>query len=295
MVDIITVIYRPEIYYLEIQARSIEEYLDSDFINNIIIVVNDSDDVANLIDTNWYGKNQPKVKIIPYSSYGYDFTKRVSGWDNQQLCKILASHYSSQEWSIVLDAKTYFVRPCNKETFFDSSNKALTGLQKPMGSFESAERFVENFFNISLSRIVGPGGVPFIFHNPTVKDMIEDCEKISGLSFIDFFLDNVLFPNHITEFVLYSGYIQYKYNNFNHLYSERRMWECVNVADWEIDRYEELLVSMHIYKTITVSVQGKAWKLLSPSQQLSYLDFLNSKKLVLEPKNTQIKLNTVIN
>ena len=64
MVDLITVVYRPEIYYLEIQARSIELYLDSDFIHNIIIVVNDQDDVANLIDVNWYGKNKDKVKEI---------------------------------------------------------------------------------------------------------------------------------------------------------------------------------------------------------------------------------------
>lgn len=295
MIDFITVVYRPEICYLEIQARSIELYVDQNLINNIIIVVNDSDDVPELIDLNWYGKNKHKVKIIPYSSYGYNFTNRVSGWDNQQLCKILAASKSTQEWSVVLDAKTNFVNPCNRDTLFDSENKAATGIQPPSKAFNTAKEFVEKIFNISLTQVIGPGGVPFIFHTTTVQSMIEECAELSDKTFIDFFLDNVVLPNHLTEFVLYSGYVQHKYGNLTHLHSKIIKWSCINIADWELEKFDNLLNSMKSTKCLTASVQGKAWKLLSPEQQVLYLDFLQSKHIITDSKNTQIKLNTVIN
>lgn len=293
MFDLITVVFRPEVLYLEIQAKSIENYFPDDQIKNIYIIVNDNDDVVDLIDKSWYGKYADRVIVYPYSEFGY--INRVGGWDNQQLCKILAASRSQCEWSIVLDAKTFFVKPFKKEFFIDPDNRACTHRLRPFTEFESAGAFVEKFYNIEFDYVIGPGGVPFIFHTPTVLSLIKDTEVLSKQNFIDFFLDNVCYPNLITEFYLYSAYVKYKHGDIRALYNDKQRWDCVNIAEWEVENFDELFIKMQKFMALTVSIASKAWVLLTPEQQVSYLEFLSKKNLLTDVQNTQKKLNTVIN
>jgi hypothetical protein len=293
MFDFITVVFRPEVPYLEIQAKSLENYFTNDQIKNIYVIVNDDDSVVDLIDKSWYGKYADRVIVYPYSVFGY--VNRVGGWDNQQLCKLLGAARSTCEWSVVLDAKTFFVKPFKTEFFLDSENKACTNKLLPFSQFESAKACVENLYNIEFDHVIGPGGVPFIFHTPTVLSMITDTEILAGKNFIDFFLDNVCYPNLITEFYLYSAYVKYKYGNVEHLYNNKQRWDCVNIADWEADNFDALFAKMQKFMALTVSIASKAWALLTQEQQLAYLEFLNKRNLITNVQNTQKRLNTVIN
>jgi hypothetical protein len=293
MIDLITVVFQPEIPYLEIQARSIENNFAQDQIRTIYIVVNDVDSVADSVDRAWYGKFADRVVVYPYSIFGY--VNQVGGWDNQQLCKILAAARSQCEWSLVLDAKTYFVRPCKPDLLVDSSNRACTNLLQIQPVFESARQTVEQLYQIKLDNIIGPGGVPFLFHTETVQAMIADTEQLTGKSFIEFFQSNVCYPNLITEFYLYSGYVKYKYGNFDSLYNQKQRWTCINVADWQVEQFDLLLQDMQRFLTLTVSVAGKAWRLLNTEQQQAYLAVLHKKHLIDDIEITQKKLNTVIN
>lgn len=293
MFDFITVVFRPEVPYLEIQAKSLENYFTEDQIKNIYVIVNDDDSVVDLIDRSWYGKYADRVVVLPYSVFGY--INRVGGWDNQQLCKLLGAARSTCEWSIVLDAKTFFVKPFKTEFFISSSNKACTNKLRPFSQFESAKDFVEKLYNIKFDHVIGPGGVPFIFHTATVLSMIKDTEALSGTNFIDFFLDNVCYPNLITEFYLYSAYVKYKYGNIEYLYNNRQQWDCINIAEWESDNFDELFARMQKFMALTVSIATKAWVLLKPEQQTAYLEFLSKRNLITDVQNTQKRLNTVIN
>ena len=293
MIDLITVVYRPEICYLEIQAKSIENYFTDEQIKNIYIVVNDSDDVVNLIDLSWYGKYADRVIVYPYSEFGY--INRVGGWDNQQLCKLLAASRSTCDWSVVLDAKTFFVKPFKTELFLNSENKACTNKLLHMPVFESAKNFVEKLYNIELDYIIGPGGVPFLFHTDTVKSLISDTEQLTGKAFIEFFLDNVCYPNLITEFYLYSAYVKCKYKDFKELYANTQRWNCINIADWEVDNFDRLFLDMQKFLTLTVSIASKSWVLLTTEQKTAYLEFLSKRNLITDVQNTQKRLNTVIN
>ena len=89
MIDIITVVHQPEMPFLELQAKSIELYFEDNFVNSIQVIVNDNNSVCDLIDKSWWGKYQDRVNIVPYSLYNYEC--RVNGWENQQLCKLLAA------------------------------------------------------------------------------------------------------------------------------------------------------------------------------------------------------------
>lgn len=293
MIDLITVVFQPEIPYLEIQARSIENNFAEDQIRKIYVVVNDQDSVVDHIDRTWYGKFADRVVVYPYSIFGY--VNQVGGWDNQQLCKILAAARSQCEWSLVLDAKTYFIKPCKPELLIDNSNRACTNLLKPQPVFESAKVCVENLYGVELDHIIGPGGVPFLFHTKTVRSMMFDTEQITGKTFIDFFQSNVCYPNLITEFYLYSAYVKRRYGKYDSLYAEKQRWTCINVADWQVDQFDLLLQDMQRFLTLTVSVAGKAWRLLNNDQQQAYLAVLHKKNLIDNIEITQKKLNTVIN
>ena len=293
MIDLITVVFQPEIPYLEIQARSIENNFAEDQIRTIYVVVKDQDSVVDQIDRTWYGKFADRVVVYPYSIFGY--VNQVGGWDNQQLCKILAAARSQCEWSLVLDAKTYFIKPCKPELLIDSTNRACTNLLKPQPVFESAKLCVENLYGVELDHIIGPGGVPFLFHTETVRSMMSETEQITGKTFIDFFQSNVCYPNLITEFYLYSAYVKRRYGKFDHLYVEKQRWTCINVADWQVDQFDLLLQDMQRFLTLTVSVAGKAWRLLDSNQQQAYLAVLRKKNLIDDIEITQKRLNTVIN
>jgi len=293
MIDLITVVFQPEIPYLEIQARSIENNFTEEQIRTIYIVVNDVDSVVDQVDRTWYGKFADRVVVYPYSIFGY--VNQVGGWDNQQLCKILAAARSQSNWSLVLDAKTYFVRPCKTELLIDDSNRACTNLLQIQPVFESAQRTVEQLYQIKLDNIIGPGGVPFLFHTETVKSMLADTEQLTGQPFIEFFQSNVCYPNLITEFYLYSGYVKYKYGGFDSLYNQKQRWTCVNISDWQLEQFDLLLLDMQRFLTLTVSVAGKTWRLLDHEQQQAYLAVLHKKHLIDDIEITQKKLNTVIN
>lgn len=292
MIDLITVVHQPEIPYLELQGRSIENYFAEDFLGTIHIIVNDSKDVCNLIDTAWWGKYQHKVNIVPKSIYG--FKTRVTGWESQQLCKLLAASRTWQPWAMILDAKTFFVKACNQALIFDNSNKVNTKSQKIYPAFVESQQSVERLYNISMNKTVGPGGVPFIIESSTVRDMISYLEAKSNITFADFFQTYCKHPYFVTEFYLYSGYVQLKYGNISQLYSNRQDWECVNLADWQADNFNTVFADMLKDNVLTVSIQARAWPLLSNKQKLQYVTLLKTKNLTDDIEYTLEQLNTVV-
>ena len=291
MIDLITVVYRPEMPFLELQAKSIETYFEQDFVNSIQVVVNDADSVCDLINKAWWGKYQDRVNIVPYSLYNYEC--RVNGWENQQLCKLLAASQSQQTWAMILDAKTLFVKPCTPELMF-TGDKVNSHTIEIFPQFIEAKESIQNIFGISFDETVGPGGVPFMMHSDTVRDMIEYIETTAETTFADFFQTKCRYPNLITEFYLYSGYVTFKHGNILELYSGQQNWDCVNLADWQIDQFDDVYKKMELVKTLTVSVQAQAWNILSPQQKLLYLELLKFKKIINDTEDTLDKLNTVV-
>jgi hypothetical protein len=291
MLSLITVVHRPEVPYIKLQAKSIQQYFDKDYIQSIHVIVNDDDSVCDLIDKSWYGNLADRVNITPRSIYGYH--DRVTGWDSQQLLKLMTAARMYTSWSMVLDAKTFFVKKCTPELLF-TDNKAVTDPQYPQEVFTPARQCVERTFNLSLDRIIGPAGVPFLFHTNTAQSLITDIEALSKTTFADWFQSNVRYPTFLTEFFLYSGYVKHKYGNIRELYTPGQKWDCINLADWQIDKFDEIYNEMRLFKTLTVSVQSRAWPLLTEEQKLKYVTLLKTKNIVDDIEDTLAQLNTVV-
>jgi hypothetical protein len=270
MIDLITVVFRDEVPALKIQARSIDEYVSVDDINCITVVVNDDVDVIDLIDTAWWGRHQSKVVIVPRS-----FDTTVLGWESQQLCKLLAAADSKSPWSMVLDSKTWFIRSLEMTKLFDPAGRVQVGVLQVSPHFIPSQQFVEKFYNVKLDQIIGPAGVPFMFHTETVTELIAGIEN-----FVDFFLTNVRYPNLITEFYLYSGYVLSKYGNYNTLYTKTQHYIPFNIAHWEPAKFNSFKQYANSPYVITASIHRGAYTQLTEDQKATWTEFLIQKKLL---------------
>lgn len=272
MIDIITVVYRDELDFLKIQARSLDLYVNVSDVNCIYVVVNDDDYVCNLIDPNWWGQHT-NIKIIPYSKWNY--TTRVNGWENQQLCKLLAASEAESEWSMCLDAKTWFVQDLKLGCLFDGQHKPRVGTVPVFEVFKSSQDFVEQYYGVTMPEIIGPAGVPFMFHTPTVSSMLAEYDD-----FINFFQTHVRFPHLITEFHLYSAYVIARLGDFDVLYNKTQYYTCCNIADFDVPDFARLYNKLTSdRRLLTASIHRRAYPLLSAEQLDMWNCFLSSRKL----------------
>ena len=293
--DLVTVVYSKELDYLEIQARSIELYVPREYINNIIVITNDPSSAESYtIDPSWYGINADKLKIINYRDWGFsnsnlDNHSLYAGWENQQLCKLLVSQNVESEWYYVLDAKTWFVNPIQYEKLFSKDGKSNNKRIPVNKNFDTAVPAINQQFGIDLKQAIGPGGVPFCFHTDSVKEMITHITTVANPTekFHDFFLSRVAVsnPNPITEFMLYSGYLLKKYGDYKSLYIDDEtifQYFAQNVSDTDTAKFDELLIRMHDFGCMTVSVHKRALVKLKLYQLRNWIGFLTEKNLVLD-------------
>lgn len=273
MIDIITVVFRDELDFLKIQARSLDLYADPTDIDTIYIVVNDADDVVDLIDTNWWGQHK-NIQVVPYSKWNY--INRVNGWENQQICKLLGASEAVSEWSMCLDAKTWLVQELELDKLFDKTGKPRVGFMNVIPVFHSSRDFVEDHYQIKMNKVLGPAGVPFMFHTKTVQDMI------SGFTdFIDFFQTNVRYPHFVTEFHLYDGYVLSTHRTYEALYNKEQQYICFNIADFDVKNFEIHYknILLDSPNALTASIHRRAYPLLSEEQLIKWQQFLVQRKL----------------
>jgi hypothetical protein len=296
VINLITVVYQKEIPYLEIQARSIAQYFHPFTISTITVVINDSKDVHGLIDPSWYGNLQGKLKVLHISEL--TDLPLTHNWDSQQLCKLLAAKQTNTKWSMILDAKTWFIRPVNTAEFITNNQQKVYTNTVPFSSYFSTEKaFVQDWFNVDFNdRMLGPGGVPFFVHTKTLQNMIEYLEKYTGGRFDQFFNVHVANPHRITEFILYAGYVLYEHKSYDAIYNiqDKLQYQVYNVADWQANHFNEILAQCQENSTaLTFSVHRRAYQLLSEEQKIRCLEFLYNRKLINSVENTKIRLNTI--
>lgn len=289
MLSLITVVYQDELPLLEIQARSIDLYVNLQDVQTITVVVNDSKDLINSIDVAWYGQHQDKVNLIQFPPV------ELSGWDSQQLYKLLAASQSTTEWSMILDAKTWFINSLDINKILDESNRAYHCPAENFTAFHNELKFTESYLCTDTNNtIIGPAGVPFMFHTKTVNSLITSIENLSSQAFDQWFVEHVADPPRITEFVLYSVYVIYKYGNYTSLYAQldRPYYLYYNVCDWQVNEFDSIYKKMQSKdsRILTISVHRRAFALLSDRQKNDWLQLLVDKKLI---ENDKLNINTL--
>lgn len=270
MIDLCTIVFRDEIDTLRTQARSVCVYCTDIGIRSIYVVVNDSDDVAQKIDTAWWGEYQHLVRIVPRSTYSANWVE--NGWVSQQVLKLITSAVSNNTWCMILDAKSFFVQKINLD-FIMQDGRPQVGSLDVYPVFEPSKKIAEQLFGITLDRQLGPGGVPFLVHPTTVRAMIAEVEQRTSENFVSWFQAQGM----LTEFILYSAYLIYRYGAFDTLYHSNFKLINVNVCHSEVGIFDKKLQNMFNSGTLSVSVHRNAWTQLSSDQQQQYREFLQQR------------------
>jgi hypothetical protein len=278
LIDLITVVFQEELHLLKTQARSIELYTRTQDIRKIYVVVNDADSVADFVDPTWYGTHQARVKIVRGSKWNPG-AAHLNGWQSQQLCKLLAASKASSAWSMCLDAKTWFIQPLDLSKLFDVQQRVNSGIYPVQPVFTSGKQFLEGYYNINMPEIIGPGGVPFVFHTATVQSLVKSFGPKFG-DFLKFFKTNVSNPNVITEFYLYSSFILAREGTYKKLYNTTRYYSCYNLAEHELDTFDSIYHAItHDDRALTASMHRKAYSMLSAKQLRRWQKFLSQSGL----------------
>jgi len=270
MIDLCTIVFRDEINTLRTQARSVCVYCTDIGIRSIYVVVNDSDDVAQQIDPAWWGEYQHLVRIIPRSTYSATWAD--NGWVSQQALKLITSAISNNTWCMILDAKSFFVQKIDLDSIM-LNGRPQVGSLDVYPVFKRSQEIAEQLFNITLNRQLGPGGVPFIVHPATVRAMIAEVEQRTSENFVSWFQAQGM----LTEFILYSAYLIYRYGDFDTLYHPDFKLVNVNVCHSEVGLFDKKLQNMSDSSTLSVSVHRNAWTQLSVDQQQQYQEFLQQR------------------
>jgi len=271
MLDIITVVFRDELDILQVQAQSLDLYCQDIGLQTIFVIVNDHDHVADLIDTAWWGSLQPRVRIIPRSYFTCQFVP--NGWVSQQVLKLLASALSSNSWSIVLDAKTLVSDRITPDIFVANSRQLTLGIGPVLPVFEPAAKIASDLFGIKVSHVAHPSGVPFIFNNQDVRQMINEIERMTHDNFGEWFQQKGM----LTEFVLYTAFIQYKYQDLKQVYlGYNKINLSNNICHSELNIFDSKLQQARDHRPLTIGVHRNAWRQLTDQQKKSYRDYLES-------------------
>lgn len=266
MIDIITVVFREELPVLHAQAQSIERYCQHIGIRNIYVVVNDSDSVVAQIDSAWWGTMGDRVLVIPRSTFSTTYSE--NGWLSQQALKLITAAISYNTWSMVVDAKTIFVKPMLLSEIMDSDQRPCVGQLDIYPVFDRSREIVNQLFNIDLQHQLGPGGVPFIINNRMVRSMIADIEQRTAEPFPEWFQSQGM----LTEFILYSGYVQLQ-GGFEKVYNTKTNAVFpVNLCHSEVQAFERKFADMK--NASTVSIHRGAWPNLTAEQRQQYQHFL---------------------
>jgi hypothetical protein len=276
MIDLVTVVFKDELEILKVQAQSVDLYCNNLGVQSIYILVNDHDQVAADIDPAWWGQFESLVRIIPRSTFSVQYVD--NGWISQQVCKILGSSLSYNTWSLVLDAKTILVTPIDPARLIDKDGRMICGAWPIKSVFAESQQVTNRLFDINLTCCLGPAGVPFLFHNNSIRAMIADITARVNQDFPSWFQQQEM----LTEFILYSGYMEYAHGLLTEICSippARKPYLVCNICHNDLDQVDEKLHYMSAADSdlLSVSVHRWAWLKFSSKQKDLYRNVLLNK------------------
>ena len=268
MIDICTVVFRAELPILKVQAQSIGLNCQSIGVRNIYVVLNDAETLAAEIDPRWWGAMAPHVLVIPRTTFSTPWVE--DGWLSQQLWKLLCASLSYNVYTMVLDAKTLVTNPMDLHTLCDNSGRLRVGRLAIPPVFEQSKNIACQLYDINVDEQLGPGGVPYFFHNDTVRFMISDTTVRTKQSFPDWFQRQ----GRLTEYILYSTYVKFKYGSHDVFYDATSSIVTVNLCHSQTAMADVLLAQMQNAATQYAGIHRRAWTALSPEQKQLYRNLL---------------------
>lgn len=173
-IEVHTITFSGDIRLLELQALSIDRYLDHNNISKYRIIVNDENESKLLSDlmiffnTNISFALRSKIKIEPASKY---IKKGKDGWKDQQYLKLYSVQDSHSDWVIVLDSKNHFVKETKIDDFFIEGKATTYFVDPPREQLPWLKKSLA-FFGIDHSSSAMPTVTPYTMKPSLVSLML---------------------------------------------------------------------------------------------------------------------------
>lgn len=275
-IDFLTVVYEPEVDFLINQGASFDLRVKDENIGTIFIMVNDENEsIKDQIQTQWYKKHADKVKILTRSDINYTPGPQEGGWHTQQMVKLLGTAKSDNEWVIVVDSKTWFARDFDINEFF-VDNKAKCNLQVCNEWFKPGTEKFGKLLGIETSSCIWPNGVPHFMKPDVTRNMLRHVSEIVNQDFQTFFEANNKSRDMITEFICYDVYCQFSGDYDRHYVNNQTVTNVKNLADWQLEFFDQWVSRLVIDKPLTVSIKGEAFKLMTLEQRDRWNQYLST-------------------
>jgi hypothetical protein len=276
MIDPVTVVFRDEIPFLRVQARSLDLYTRDITVGKVIVVVNDHVDVCQQIDPEWWGRLADQVVIIPAQRWCNSL--HCDGWVSQQALKILASATGISQWNMILDAKTFLVQNIDPNRLFQAGRVCM-GQQTILPVFSESQRLVNQLFDVNMTQVAGPSGVPHFFKRDLIVSLLDHLEPDD---FYQWFLDQ----GKVTEFVLYSGWVHCQLGSLDPLYSEAVAYQVTNICHSQTGRFDQLLADAVQTDNLSLGIHRNAWRSIDHQCKRKYLLVLQNFGLITDADAT---------
>jgi hypothetical protein len=276
MFDILTVVYEAELPLLKIQAHAIQKYCTLSEIRHIRVMVNDGNiNVARSINRKWWGSFKNKVIITPRSKMFVPH-ELCRGWITQQLCKLMGAAESKSDWVMILDAKTWFFRPVSEKMLFKDGRPMVIVLA-PNPRFLKGRQILEAEHDVDMSYAIGPLGVPYWFHVPTVQGIIAEHED-----FPSYFMKVGDHPTFVSEFLLYACAI-IKNNLFDKLYYKKLAWAPWHIGEGDEGTFDQSFDNLiNNPLTMTTSIHRNCFNTLTTEQLARWVNFLHQEGVIID-------------
>jgi hypothetical protein len=236
---IVTVAHAPQEPFLEMQANSLNMYLDTNpsFVSSIVIV-----DGAQSSRLNWrglvrrYGQLAARVRFIDISEFGA--LPHDAAWYRQQVLKLLVARKITTPRYIILDSKNHLVNPLFRDAFETADSRLMYSSLRSY-RHHSFRHLVENacrYFGIDAAAIGAfmPTVTPFVVSTHLVRELLDHVERRERVPFAHAFLGRPA-SYRLTEFGLYAAYLIFSRGGFSALYDMRApgfpiVWSEINIS-----------------------------------------------------------------
>jgi hypothetical protein len=291
MFDFVSIIFynKTEINLLKIQLFSFI-FVDTNIINNIYILFNDSKDKNKQFETEYLTciKNYvpihliEKVKIIYITDLIYLDKPYLTNWFSQQFAKIYISKIINSKYYIILDSKnifiknidiSYFILDNKIKMYYSSHNDALLNYYNNCFNYFGIKNVLE--FNPYKHPLYIQTTTPFIFITQECADMINFIENKENKNLYEFFL-----TEKYTEFFLYYSWLCFKNNNNNnYVFLNEQINNAIigpynpDIYNW--NKWENKINHINKYNCRIISISSKCVGVIDDSYKNNIHKFIS--------------------
>jgi len=208
--DFVTVVYEQELLLLDLQARSLNLYLDAGFSGEIIVIVNDLKP-AKIIERirreilPHYGRWQSHVRLLPFYRLGAGLNAS-NGWVFQQALKIAIARHVATRFFVVLDAKNHAIKPVSAGHFISPEGRCIQRLTHKHEPLREYTQTCAQYFGLTPTGPLDPcpPSTPFVMHTQSARELIAYVEQKERRCFFAFFKRTP----HLSEFIFYGFFLR---------------------------------------------------------------------------------------